>query len=218
MRYFLAIFFATCVLVFLIAGRRGDISRKPPIQIWNDMDEQIKLRPQSVSGFQNWEDGRASRPWVEGTVPRMNPIRVGDNEVVYGFEDHPVVTGRETGTTNFVEVNPLPVTEALMARGRERYTIHCAPCHGATGDGSGVVRRYGHGAIAPLTDEARVRAPDGYLYHVIRAGSPSGLMLPYGPQVGIEDRWAIVAYVRALQLARMGLPDDLPESMRAQLP
>jgi mono/diheme cytochrome c family protein len=216
MRYFLGIFAIACVLTVVIAGPRGSLSRERPFEIWNDMDNQLKLRPQSTSGFRNWQDGRSSRPWVEGSVPRQNPIRVGDAEV-YPFQDHPVVTGRETGATNYVELNPFPVTEQFMARGRERYQIFCAPCHGATGDGNGVLKKYGHGAIAPLTDELRVRAPDGYLYHVIRSGSPSGLMGPYGAQVPIEDRWAIVAYVRALQLARLGQPEDLPEAQRASL-
>jgi cytochrome c len=63
------------------------------------------------------------------------------------FEDHPVITGRESGKTNYVELNPLPVTEKFMARGQERYEIYCAPCHGAAGDGNGVVKKFGHGAI-----------------------------------------------------------------------
>lgn len=216
MRYFLALFVVTCVLVVAVAGRRGDTSRRPPIEIWNDMDRQLKLRPQAVAGHPAWEDGRTSRRWVAGTVPRLEPIKVGGKEI-HAFEDHPVVTGRETGKTNYVELNPLPVTEKFMARGKERYDIFCTPCHGPTGDGNGVLKKYGHGAIASLTDELRVKHPDGYLYHVIQAGSPSGLMGPYGAQVDPEDRWAIVAYVRALQLARLGKPDDLPEPMRASL-
>jgi mono/diheme cytochrome c family protein len=216
MRYFLALFLITCVLIVVIAGPRGEVSRRPPLQIWDDMDDQIKLRPQASADFAGWGDGRSSRLRAEGTVPRRRAIRVGDQEI-HRYEDHPVITGREPGTTNFVDLIPVAVTEGLLARGRERYQIHCVPCHGALGDGNGVVRKYGHGAIAPLTDEARVRLPDGYLYHVIRSGSPAGLMLPYGAQVDVEDRWAIVAYVRALQLARLGRPEDLPEPLRAQL-
>ncbi len=216
MRYFLAFFVVVCVLVLAVAGRRGDISRKPPIEIWNDMDRQIKLRPETVSGFEGWADHRSSRHWVDGTVARLPGVRVGDREILR-FEDDPVITGREPGKTNYVEVLPVPVTEKLMARGKERYGINCLPCHGAVGDGNGVVKQYGFAAIASLTDEIRVRYPDGYIYHVIEAGSPSGLMHPYGAQVDIEDRWAIVAYVRALQLARLGLPGDLPAPLRASL-
>lgn len=216
MRYFLALFFIACALVVVVAGRRGDMSRKPPIEIWNDMDRQLKLRPQAVSGFQNWTDGRTSRRWVEGTVPRLEPIRIGD-QVIHRTDDHPVMTGREPGKTNYVELNPMPVTERLMARGQERYNIYCLPCHGAAGDGNGVVKQYGHGTIPTLLDEPRIQFADGYLFHVIEAGSPSGLMGPYGAMVEPQDRWAIVAYVRALQLARVGVPEDLPGPMRTSL-
>lgn len=216
MRYFLGLFALTCVLVVVVAGPRGSTSRRPPIEIWNDMDRQLKLRPQAVAGFEGWQDARTSRRWVEGTVPRLEPVRLGGREI-HRYEDHPVITGRETGRTNHVEVIPLPVNERLLARGRERYGIHCTPCHGATGDGNGVVKKFGHAAIPALTDEARVRMLDGYLYQVIQMGSPSGLMGPYGAQIDVEDRWAIVAYLRALQLARLGQPEDLPETQRTTL-
>ncbi|MFN0069599.1 MAG: c-type cytochrome [Limisphaerales bacterium] len=216
MRYFLAFFALTCVLVVLVAGRRGDLSRRPPIEIWNDMDRQLKLRPQASSGFSGWEDGLSSRQPVEGTVSRTRAVSVGGREVL-PFEDNPAMTGREAGKTNFVEFGPLPVTMQLMARGRERYTIHCTPCHGAAGDGNGVVKKYGHGAIPTLLDQAKIQMTDGYLYHVIRMGSPSGLMGPYGAQIEPEDRWAIVAYLRALQLARLGTAADVPPDVLATL-
>lgn len=216
MRYFLSFFAVACVLVVVVAGRRGDASRRAPFEIWPDMDHQLKLRPQKTSGFQNWADGRSSRPWVAGTVPRLAPVKLGAREIP-AFEDHPVITGHEAGKTNHIELNPLPVNEKLMSRGHERYEIFCAPCHGSAGDGNSVVKRLGHGAIPSLVDEARIKFPDGYLYTVIRNGSPSGLMGPYGAQIPVEDRWAIVAYVRALQLARLGKAEDLPEPLRASL-
>lgn len=216
MRYFLGLFVVACVLVVAVAGRRGDATRRPPLEIWNDMDHQLKLRPQAASAFAGWEDGRTSRRWVEGTVPRLTPVKVGGKEI-HRYEDNPVITGRETGKTNFVDVSPMPVTEQLMARGRERYEIYCLPCHGAAGDGNGVVKKYGHGAIPALTDESRVKHPDGYLFWVIQNGSPAGLMKPYGDKLEAEDRWAVIAYVRALQLARLGRPEDLPETLRTAL-
>lgn len=216
MRYFLGLFVVTCVLVVAVAGRRGDASRRPPIEIWNDMDRQLKLRPQAPAAFGGWEDGRSSRSWVKGTVPRLQPVKLGGREI-HRFEDHPVITGQEVGKTNYVETNPMPITEKMMARGQERFVIYCAPCHGAAGDGNGVLKKLGHGAVPALTDELRVKHPDGYLYKVIVGGSPSGLMLPYGDKLSVEDRWAVIAYVRALQLARLGKVDDLPEPMRAAL-
>jgi mono/diheme cytochrome c family protein len=216
MRYFLAFFAVACALVFLVAGRRGDATRRTPIEIWSDMDRQIKLRPQAGSGFATWEDGRSSRPWVQGTVPRQTPVKVGSRDV-QRFEDNPVITGMESGKTNYVDLNPMPVTEHLMARGKERYGIYCTPCHGLAGDGNGVVKKYGHGTIPSLTDEARVKHPDGYLYQIIQKGSATGLMGPYADKLPPEDRWAVIAYVRALQLARLGTPEDLPENLRASL-
>lgn len=216
MRYFLAFFAVSCALVFLVAGRRGDATRNTPIEIWNDMDRQLKLRPQAVSGFAGWDDGRSSRTWVEGTVARRTPVKLAGREI-HRFEDHPAITGHETGKTNYVEVSPFPVTEQLMARGKDRFTIYCAPCHGPAGDGNGVVKKYGHGTIPALTDEPRVKHPDGYLFQIIQKGSASGLMGPYADKLDVEDRWAVIAYVRALQLARLGKPEDLPDALRASL-
>lgn len=216
MRYFLALFTVTAVLVVLVAGRRGDATRRPPIEIWPDMDRQLKLRPQTAAGFANWEDGRSSRPWVQGTVPRLAPVKLGGKEI-HRFEDQPVITGHEAGKTNYVDVSPMPVSEKLMSRGKERYEIYCAPCHGLVGDGNGVLKKLGHGAIASLVDETRVKHPDGYLFQVIEKGSPSGLMGPYGDKLDPEDRWAVIAYVRALQLAQLGKVEDLPEPLRASL-
>lgn len=216
MRYFLGLFVVACVLVVAVAGRRGDTTRRPPIEVWSDMDRQLKLRPQTTAGFASWEDERSSRPWVAGTVPRLQPVKSGGKEI-HRFEDHPIITGREAGKTNYVDVNPLPITEKVLARGQERFNIYCAPCHGAAGDGNGVVKKFGHGAVPALTDEVRVKHPDGYLYRVIVAGSPSGLMLPYGDKLTAEDRWAVIAYVRALQLARLGKVEDLPEPLRASI-
>lgn len=216
MRYFLGLFVVTCVLVVAVAGRRGDATRRTPIEIWNDMDRQLKLRPQAPNAFEGWQDGRSSRAWVQGTVPRLQPVKLGTREILR-FEEDPVITGQEKGKTNYVDISPMPVTEKTMARGQERFGIYCAPCHGGAGDGNGVLKRLGHGAVASLTDEIRVKHPDGYLYRVIVQGSPSGLMGPYGDRLSVEDRWAVISYIRALQLARLGKVEDLPETMREAL-
>src|SRR6266478_5648424 len=99
MRYFLLIFILAVVAVVAVAGKRGSMSRKPPIQIFPDMERQPKLRPQTVNNF--FPDGLSSRQPVAGTISQSKPIKVGDAEV-YAFENLPVTTGRVTGTTNFV--------------------------------------------------------------------------------------------------------------------
>ena len=212
MRYFLLIWFLLCVTVVSIAGFRGDTSRKPPIELFPDMDRQPKLRPQAEFSFN--EDGRSSRLPVAGTVPQSKAIHVGNKEV-YTFEDHPVTTGKITGTTNFVEVNPFPMTEQLLQRGHERFEISCRPCHGALADGKGITTKYGMAVVANLHDPRIVKQTDGEIFNTITYGK--NLMGPYGSNVSIEDRWAIIAYLRALQRSRLGTIEDVPAAMQGAL-
>jgi mono/diheme cytochrome c family protein len=216
MRYFLMLFGVAVVLVLLIAGRRGDISRKPPVEIFPDMDRQLKLRPQTANGF--FANGLSSQLPPTGTIARSEPMRVGSQEI-YPFEDAPVNTGRpagQGGTTNFIALNPLPVTAQLLSRGQQRFTIYCTPCHGATGDGNGITKKIGAMAVVTtLHDKRVVELPDGDIFNTISNGK--NLMGAYGPQIPVEDRWAIVAYVRALQLSHLGSVDDLSPETKAKL-
>ncbi|MFN7139138.1 MAG: c-type cytochrome [Limisphaerales bacterium] len=213
MRYFLVFWLLLCVAVVAIAGFRGSTSRRPPIEIFPDMDRQPKLRPQTTFDF--FPDGRSSRLPVEGTIAYSKARQVG-NEEVYAFQDHPVNTGRQIGSTNFIENIPVPVTEQLMARGQDRYAISCLPCHGATGDGKGITTRFGMAVVANLHDPRIVRQTDGELFQTITHGR--GLMGAYGHIIEPNDRWAIIAYTRALQLARLATPEDVPAELRAKLP
>lgn len=212
MRYFL-LFFAVCVVaVVAIAGKRGSVSRRPPIEVFPDMDRQLKLRPQQPNGF--FANGLSSQLAVPGTVARGKPIQTLAGAVL-PFEDAPVNTGRITGTTNFVETNPLPVTAALLRRGQDRFTIYCSPCHGAQGDGNGVTKKLGMVTVANLHDKRIVEMPDGEIFNTITHGKVT--MQSYAGQVPVEDRWAVIAYVRALQLSRLGTVDDLPAERRDKL-
>jgi hypothetical protein len=204
MRYFL-FFFALCVLlVMLIAGKRGDISRRPPIELFADMNRQPKLRPQVPNAF--FADGKSSRLPVAGVVAREDKF----------YEETPTSTGRVTGTTNFVETIPIPITARLMERGQQRFQINCSPCHGAQGDGNGITKRIGAMAVvANLHDKRIVEMADGEIFNTITYGK--NLMGPYGANVTVEDRWAIIVYLRALQLSQLGIMDDVPEAMRSTL-
>ena len=124
-------------------------------------------------------------------------------------------TGRITGTTNFVETNPMALSEQVMARGRERFQINCQPCHGPLADGNGVTKKFGMAVVANLHDKRIVSLADGELFSVITNGR--NLMGAYGPNVAVEDRWAIIAYLRALQLARLGSIDDVPRDLQSSL-
>jgi mono/diheme cytochrome c family protein len=213
MRYFLSIFGVCVVLVMLIAGKRGELTRNRPLYIFPDMKRQLKLRPMTPDGF--FANGVSSQLEPPGTVAQTKPMLVGNREV-YPYEDSPVNTGRIPGTTNFVANNPFPVTPQLMARGQQRFTIYCSPCHGRLGDGNGITKKIGAMAIvANLHDKRIVELADGEIFNTVSHGKNN--MQGYAPQILVEDRWAIIAYLRALQLSQLGSVDDLSPDSRAKL-
>lgn len=212
MRYFFAFLLGLALLsltVFGIAGRRGTDFRKPPLEIFDDMVRQDKLRPQVPNAFFN--DGRSSQPHVAGTIAQ----RIGNvnNDTWQASAKN---TGIKPGSTNWVEAIPVPVTTALLARGRERYNISCLPCHGASADGNGITKKIGAMAVvANLHDQRIAKLPDGELFQVISQGR--NLMQGYGANIDINDRWAIVGYLRALQRARLATLEEVPAADRASL-
>jgi mono/diheme cytochrome c family protein len=213
MRYFLTILVVSVAAVVGILGFRGHHSRKPTLYIFPDMEWQLKLRPQKPNGF--FANGLSSQLPPPGTVARSIPIQTAQGPV-YPYQDSPVNTGRVAGTTNFVENNPLRITAELLRRGQQRFTINCSPCHGALADGNGITKKIGAMAVvANLHDKRIVEMADGELFYVITNGRLN--MGAYGPNITVEDRWAIIAYLRALQLARLGTIDDVPQQLRATL-
>lgn len=162
------------------------------------MHDQPKYEPYEKSEF--FADGRAMRPPVEGTVAR-GQLR----------DDAALFTGKDGAA--FVATIPLPVDEALMRRGRERYDIFCTPCHGVRGLGNGMVVQRGYRTPASFHEERLRGQPDGYFFDVITHGF--GAMPDYAAQVPVKDRWAIVAYVRALQISRNGTPADAERARAA---
>lgn len=216
MRYVISIVLIGAALgaaIVGIAGLRGSLSRKPPIEVFPDMDRQLKLRPQKPFDFM--PNGISSQLPPPGTIARSQPIETIDG-AVYSFEDSPVNTGKITGTTNFVETNPLPVNPQLLARGHERFNIYCAPCHGQLGDGNGITKKIGDmPAVANLHDKRIVEMADGEIFNTITHGKNT--MGAYGPIIPTEDRWAIIAYVRALQLSWLGTTNDLTPEQQAAL-
>jgi len=160
-----------------------------------DMADQPKNRPLSPSEF--FSDGRSERPLIENTVPRGAP----ENDVYNVSKDY----------TGF----PLPVDEKLLQRGEDRYKVFCTPCHGLQGDGNGMaaVRGMKH---PPSYHIDRLRqSPNGYYYDVITNGF--GVMYSYSERIAPRDRWAIIAYVRALQLSRNAKGSDLAEGLREKV-
>jgi mono/diheme cytochrome c family protein len=165
-----------------------------------DMHDNPRYEPLEKSDF--FRDRRASRLPVEGTVARGG-LR----------EDDGIFRGK-SGTTPVAEI-PLPVTRELLSRGRARYDIFCAPCHDRVGTGLGMVVRRGYRRPPSLHDERLRQAAPGYMYDVITSGF--GSMPDYAEQIPPEDRWAIVAYTRALQLSQRASAADVPPEERARL-
>jgi mono/diheme cytochrome c family protein len=202
MRYFLLIFALAVVTVMGVFGKRGHTFKQPPLEIFPDMDRQPKLRPQQPSV--TFANGRSSQEPVAGTVARGSH-----------YENNPVNTGREAGGSTFVANIPVPVTEQLMVRGQQRFNIYCTPCHGPQGDGNGIVKKYGYTTVRSIHEKIVVVQPDGQLFNTISNGTNT--MFGYASQISIEDRWAIVAYVRALQRSHLGLAEEVPAAMKAGL-
>ena len=165
-----------------------------------DMHDQPKYIPLRESAF--FGDDRSARPIIEGTVARGH-LR----------EDTLFYTGKVAGKD--AEAFPIPITAPVLARGRERFDIYCAPCHGRTGGGDGMVVRRGF-RRPPTFHQDRLRdAPVGHFFDVITNGF--GAMPDYAEQVRSEDRWAIIAYVRALQLSEHATTADVPPDHRGDL-
>ncbi|MGA1193814.1 MAG: c-type cytochrome [Kiritimatiellia bacterium] len=164
------------------------------------MYDQPKYTSLQESNF--FTNRMASRPLVEGTVAR-------------GFlqDDNHLYEGRIDGM--MVDSFPFEITTEVMNRGQERYNIFCSPCHGYDGNGYGMIIRRGFKQPTSFHDQRLVDSPEGYFYNVIKNGY--GVMMNYAAQIPVEDRWAIIAYIRALQFGQRASLDDVPENFRAEL-
>lgn len=212
MKYFFLSYFFIAIIVVLAFGSRGRKSELPPFEVLPDMDHQAKIKFQARSDF--FPDGRGGRLPVKHTVPM-------------GFEipstpaSSPEAKPASFGFTNGLDYYntgkmgdyygdglpaEVPVTAALLQRGQDRYNINCAICHGASGNGKGVTSKFGiltafnfHQAGALDPANAGAYRSDGAIFDVITNGK--GLMGSYGGNIAVQDRWAIVAYIRAMQVA-----------------
>ena len=165
-----------------------------------DMQDQPKYKDLRGSAF--FADGRSARPLVEDTVARG-----------FLYADQKFATGKSGN--DFVTQLPVPLTRALLERGRERFNIYCTPCHGMTGDGLGVVVQRGYRQPPSLHIDRLREAPVGYFFDVMTHGF--GAMPDYAAQITPADRWAIAAYERALQLSQRTTIADVPAAERPTL-
>lgn len=220
LRYFFLIFTLLVVAVVALAGFRGQKSTEPPIQIFPDMKVQPKYVPQHESDF--YADGRAARPPVPGTVPQgyVMPgayLTTGaDNDRfakgAAGFSDAPDYFNTGIMGGDYGDGLPVELSPQLLERGRQRFNINCSPCHGAAGYGDGIVTQYRLVGVANLHQQRLRTMPDGQIFNTITRGKNT--MGAYGPNIAVEDRWAIIAYIRALQRSQNGKLEDVPEPQR----
>lgn len=188
----------------LIQGRFGKLVLASALLLTaaacrQDMHDQPKYRGLRGSDF--FPDGQSARPLVANTVARGH------------LDDDALLTTGKEGE-NDTTVFPFPVTDQVMARGQERFNIYCSPCHGRTGNGDGMVVRRGY-RRPPMFSEERLRTmPVGHFFDVITNGF--GAMPDYQAQIPVADRWAIVAYLKALQLSMYAPMDAVPAADRGK--
>jgi mono/diheme cytochrome c family protein len=166
-----------------------------------NMYDQPKLQPLQPSPL--WQDGRGSRPLQPDTVPYSAGWIASTS------------SGRLQRVPPPATANPIQITQALLTRGRERYNIYCSPCHGYAGHGDGMVAQRGFPHPPSYHIDRLRQAPDSYFFDVTTRGY--GDMYSYADRVDPHDRWAIVAYIRALQLSQNASLDDVPQTERARL-
>ena len=196
-------------------GFRGSISKKPPLEVFPDMDHQARYNPQADNEF--FADGRNDRPLPANAVARGNQLNYTE---VFSpdFEDSvlgdTVYLEGKNPDGSFYDGFPLEATNELMVYGKQKYEIFCVSCHGASGDGNGVTKAYG--VLAANYHDDRLRGEtDGYLYDVIANGK--GLMYGLKDRLDPKERWAIVLYMRALQESQNAKAAELSAAQRSEL-
>ncbi len=184
-----------------------------------DMQDQPKMKPYRATTF--FSDRLSMRPPVEGAVPRG--FLRSDAEFFTGKKSKtttapatPLSAANATAFADDIEVLPIPVTIEVVTRGKERYEIFCSVCHGLTGYGDGMIVRRGFRRAASFHDDRLRQAPVGHFFDAITNGW--GAMPSYATQIPVQDRWAIVAYVRALQLSQKDVGQPQPASSPTPLP
>lgn len=220
LRYFFLSFIVIVAGVIALAGFRGEKSPNPPLQIFPDMKAQPRFDPQHPTSF--FADGRADRKPVEGTIPMGYTLenrfyQTSANNIADGAHFANVPDYLNTGKIgeNYGDGIPVEVNVALLERGRQRFNINCAICHGKTAAGDGIIKSYGLATIASLQDERIRTMPDGQIFSTITNGKST--MGAYGPQIAVEDRWAIIAYLRALQKSQNVTLAELPADQQKEL-
>ena len=225
LRGFFVIFLLCTIAIIAVFGFRGQISTAPPLELFPDMVRQMKVRAQAPLDF--FADGRGPRLPVAGTVPigyeMPKPHTAETHAPAVDRWSHPEASfsvGTDYYDTGKMGDRwgtgiPLQVTPDLMQRGQQRFNITCAMCHGANAAGDGITKHHGLATVVTLQDERIRKMSDGEIFNTITNGKNT--MMAYGPNIIVPDRWAIIAYLRALQRSQNAVIGDVPEEHRAEL-
>ena len=198
-----------CLLTVSVMGFRGMNSTRPPIEVFPDMDRQAKFKPQTPSKF--FGDGRADRRPVAGTVPHGRTA-VADPDFLRADDFHYAGKAKDG---SFARGFPVEVTNDLLVKGQGRFQIYCQPCHGALGDGNGITKQYGMVATPSYHDDRLRNMAEGEIFNTITNGKNT--MSSYADKLSPDERWAVIAYVRALQRAHHASINDVPQEHRGDL-
>ena len=226
LRGFILISLLLTIACVAFLGFRGRKSTEPPFELFPDMVRQMKVRAQSPSNF--FADGRGSRMPIDGTIPiGYEPPRASniatpapgvaaaEPHAAFGFSQGNDYYDTGKMGTNWGTGLPVDVTPELMRRGHERFSMTCAMCHGATAAGNGITKQYGLATVVTLQDDRIRGMADGEIFNTITNGKNT--MMAYGSVITVKDRWAIIAYLRALQRSQNATIADVPENQRAAL-
>jgi mono/diheme cytochrome c family protein len=228
LRGFFLIFLLIGIAIVAVFGFRGQTSTGSPIEVFPDMVRQPKVRAQAPLGF--FADGRGARVPVPGTVPMGYEMPKPGSEATPGVAPVPGEMNAQpnlgfTGGTDYFNTGkmganwgtgfPMQVDGYLMERGKQRFNINCAICHGPTAAGDGMTKQHGMATIVTLQDERIRQMADGEIFNTITHGKNT--MMAYGPSITVTDRWAIIAYLRALQRSQNASEADVPPEHRAEL-
>src|SRR5881394_4670 len=231
LRGFFLIFLLAGIALVAVFGFRGQKSTRTPWEIFPDMVRQQKVRAQAPLDF--FADGRGPRVPIASTVPigyempkpqMTAPPGITPSGAPPGEEFSRTRIGFSVGTdyyntgkmgANWGAGIPVPVNAELMQRGQQRFNITCSVCHGLTAAGNGIAKQYGLNTVATLQDERIRKMADGEIFNTITNGKNT--MMAYGPNVMVNDRWAIIAYLRALQRSQNATEADVPSEHRAEL-
>src|SRR5437667_9473787 len=219
LRGFLLISLLLTIAAVAVLGFRGEKGTNEPWEIFRGMVRQMKVRAQAPLNF--FADGRGPRMPVNGTVPigyeMPKPQTAGapESHSAAGFSVGPDYVDTGKMGNNWGTGIPVPVTPELLERGRERFNITCAMCHGATAVGNGITKPYGLATVVTLQDDRIHKMADGEIFNTITNGKNT--MMAYGPNIMVADRWAIIAYLRALQRSQNAAIADVPPEHRTDL-